>query len=418
MEQALYELPEGWEWRLVGEVGGFIRGVTYKKGDLVASKTPETVTLLRANNIQSNLDLSEVQLLPHHIVKAEKLLQKDDILFCMSSGSKHLVGKNVLITKDLGNYSFGAFCSVLRFTGGVYSAYFAQYFSSPQYKEALLPLSRGTGINNLKGKDLELLSIPLPPLNEQKRIIARLDALFTRIDAAITHLQQTLELTKALFASTLDQSISNRQIKITKPFIELAKFIDYRGKTPKKTTCGVSLVTAKNVRMGYINEEPREYIAEEDYEPWMTRGFPHVGDILFTTEAPLGNVALITRTDKFALAQRVICLQSLGSEYISPYLVHYMQSYEFVSMLEKGKTGSTVKGIKSSVLKKFDIPLPSIEEQHKIVSHLDALSERTRALEVATQEKLNDLTAFKASLLDAAFKGQLVTSPQAAKNVD
>jgi type I restriction enzyme S subunit len=89
----------------------------------------------------------------------------------------------------------------------------------------------------------------------------------------------------------------------------LAKFIDYRGRTPKKIESGVPLITAKNVRYGFISREPYEFISEEEYEGWMTRGFPRLGDILFTTEAPLGNVALIDINEKFALAQRVICFQ-------------------------------------------------------------------------------------------------------------
>lgn len=201
--------------------------------------------------------------------------------------------------------------------------------------------------------------------------------------------------------------IDKRKIILSKRFVELSKFIDYRGRTPQKTQGGVPLVTAKNVRMGYINEEPKEYISEGDYVPWMTRGFPKSGDLLFTTEAPLGNVAVIKREDKFALAQRVICLQCLSGEYLPPYLAYYMQSHEFLALLEKGKTGSTVKGIKSSVMKQFDIGLPGIDEQQRIIAHLDALAEHTQALEAETQDRLDHLTDLKSSVLDAAFRGQL-----------
>ena len=68
----------------------------------------------------------------------------------------------------------------------------------------------------------------------------------------------------------------------------LANFIDYRGKTPTKTASGIPLITAKNVRRGFINREPREFIADTAYDAWMTRGLPRMGDLLFTTEAPLG----------------------------------------------------------------------------------------------------------------------------------
>ena len=72
--------------------------------------------------------------------------------------------------------------------------------------------------------------------------------------------------------------------------ITALKFIDYRGKTPNKISKGIRLLTAKNVRPGYLKISPEEFMSEDEYLNWMTRGFPKKGDILFTTEAPLGNV--------------------------------------------------------------------------------------------------------------------------------
>ena len=69
-------------------------------------------------------------------------------------------------------------------------------------------------------------------------------------------------------------------------FENLFLFIDYRGKTPPKTNQGIPLITAKNIRMGYLNREPREYISEKTFKTWMTRGFPKIEDLFFTTEAP------------------------------------------------------------------------------------------------------------------------------------
>ena len=93
------------------------------------------------------------------------------------------------------------------------------------------------------------------------------------------------------------------------PLGDLFRFIDYRGKTPAKTISGRALITAKNVRPGRIDPEPAEYISDRTDHDWMTRGFPRFGDLLITTEAPLGNVAQIEEEPQFALAQRVIDLQ-------------------------------------------------------------------------------------------------------------
>ena len=87
------------------------------------------------------------------------------------------------------------------------------------------------------------------------------------------------------------------------------RLIDYRGRTPKKTDAGVKLITAKNVKLGYLQEKPEEFIAEDNYEVWMRRGIPNFGDVIFTTEAPLANVAQSNTYDKVAFAQRTIVIQ-------------------------------------------------------------------------------------------------------------
>src|SRR5690606_6594720 len=83
--------------------------------------------------------------------------------------------------------------------------------------------------------------------------------------------------------------------------------IDYRGKTPTKTRSGVPLITAKVVKNGRI-ETPNEFISYDDYDAWMRRGIPQAGDVLITTEAPLGEVAQLG-PEKVALAQRLIALR-------------------------------------------------------------------------------------------------------------
>lgn len=152
----------------------------------------------------------------------------------------------------------------------------------------------------------------------------------------------------------------------------LARFIDYRGRTPTKTSSGIPLITAKNVRSGFISREPQEFIAKNDYSSWMTRGFPRLGDLLFTTEAPMGNVALVNISEQFALAQRVICFQ-LHEISIGPFLKLAMMSPTFQRQLLEVATGMTATGVKSSRLKEMPVPLPPLAEQHRIVAKVDEL---------------------------------------------
>ncbi|ANO92264.1 restriction endonuclease subunit S [Escherichia coli] len=169
----------------------------------------------------------------------------------------------------------------------------------------------------------------------------------------------------------------------------LAKFIDYRGKTPHKKENGIRLITAKNIRKGYIDLNPEEFISEEDYISWMTRGFPKCGDILFTTEAPLGNAAIIDLDGKFALAQRSICFQWHTPE-ISPFMLIQILAIPFQSQLSDKSTGMTATGIKASKLKEIPVILPPYQEQIRIVSKVQELMSLCDQLE---QQSLASLDA-------------------------
>lgn len=167
---------------------------------------------------------------------------------------------------------------------------------------------------------------------------------------------------------------------------DLVLFVDYRGKTPAKLSEGIRLLTAKNVRKGEINLAPEEFLSEEEYHAWMTRGFPKAGDVLFTTEAPMGNAAVVKLTDRFALAQRVICFQSYGA-IDSSFLVLQILSTQFQVILDKNGTGVTAKGIKASKLKQLPIAVPPLAEQKRIVAKVEELMALCDRLEAQQQER-------------------------------
>ena len=171
---------------------------------------------------------------------------------------------------------------------------------------------------------------------------------------------------------------------------DCAKFIDYRGKTPPKRDKGIRLITAKNVKMGFIQRHPEEYIDPTVYDDWMTRGFPQVGDVLFTTEAPLGNVAQLDTDETVVIGQRLITLQP-DRERIDPAFLKYaLTSPGVQAELHSRATGATVQGIKAKLLKQIPIPLPPLEEQQRIVAVLDEAFEGLACARVHAEANLQN----------------------------
>ena len=163
--------------------------------------------------------------------------------------------------------------------------------------------------------------------------------------------------------------------------INLYNFIDYRGSTPTKIDTGVPLITAKNVKKGYIDYKIRDYISEEEYCTRQSRGISQRGDILFTTEAPLGNVALAD-LDQFSAGQRLITLQQYTTYPLinNNLVMYFMLSDCFQSQLIEQSTGTTVKGIKADKLKQLWIPVPPLQEQVRILAQLRKVLEACIAL--------------------------------------
>jgi len=183
----------------------------------------------------------------------------------------------------------------------------------------------------------------------------------------------------------------------------MAAIIDYRGKSPDKTTQGVPLVTAKIVKGGRI-ETPNEFIAEEDYDDWMRRGMPEAGDVVMTTEAPLGEIAQLDG-QQVALAQRLITLRGKPQVLDNTFLKFLMQSEFVQNQLKARSTGTTVLGIRQSELRKVSLVLPPYAEQRDIGAVLGALDDKIE-LNRRMNETLEALaqTIFKSKFVDAATK--------------
>ena len=297
--------------------------------------------------------------------------------------------------------------------------YVLQVLKLERFRDSIIP--------GLKREYTEIQHIPLITEEEQTQIVNFLDRKTGQIDELIRIKERQVELLREQRTTLINQVVTkglDPNVEMKPSGVEwigeipdswnavpltkyLESIIDYRGRTPEKTGSGRFLVTAKNIRNGQIDYKiSQEFTSEAEYQRIMTRGIPQIGDVLFTTEAPLGEVANVDDVS-IALAQRVIKFQP-KSERLNPYFLKYwILSYSFQSELHQYATGSTVLGIKASKLGLLKLNLPPLKEQKQIVGFLDRKTQQIDELISAEQRKIELLKEYRQSLISETVTGKI-----------
>ncbi len=376
----------------LGQVADLIRGITYKPSDVCHETAESAVACMRTKNVQEALDESDIVWIPDSLIRnPAKYLKLGDILVS-SANSWNLVGKGCWVPELKYPASAGGFISILRGNPDTVDLrYLYHWFVSPQTQAKLRSYSnRTTNISNLDHGRTLATEIPLPPLEEQRRIAAILDKAdrllqLSRTSIAILH--QTLEACFGDLSTTISEECVSKKLEEI-----LEVIIDYRGKSPEKTDEGIPLVTARLVKEGRILDAT-EFIAPEGYSKWMRRGMPKEGDVVFTTEAPLGQVAQIANPN-VALAQRLVLLRGNPKELDNTYLRFALQMKSVSDQIRKRATGSTVMGIRQKELRQVEIPLPDLAAQKDFARLALAIESKIQHL----RQREDFLKALKGSL--------------------
>jgi len=202
-----YLLP----WPLVplAVVARLIRGVTFSGAEAQDSPRPNHVPVLRAGNISDRLIVeSDLVWVPESRVGPEQRLRLGDIAICMSSGSAAVVGKTAALEQEWDG-CVGAFCAIIRPAGYADPRYLAAYLKGSQFTQWRKNQAQGANIQNLRGSELLLVPIPLPPLSEQQRIVEILQEGEEIRDLRAEAEAKTEELTSALFERTFGDPVRN-----------------------------------------------------------------------------------------------------------------------------------------------------------------------------------------------------------------
>ena len=267
----------------------------------------------------------------------------------------------------------------------------------------------------MKASTIKEHKIPLPPLGEQERIVEKLDALFRRIDAATARLNQILTHSKALFASALDSVFSTG----TWPNVNLPDLVQKDRYAIKRGPFGSALKKAFFVPEGYRVYEQKHaiqnrfdignyYISSEKFDELKVFSV-QPGDLIMSCSGTVGRIAEIPEGAEEGIINQALLKISLDRDVVNcEFFKYFMNRYVSSGSLDAQVKGAAIKNVASvKELKTIQIPLPPMEEQQRIVEHLDGLSSRIQHLGKMTRARLDHLVALKASLLDAAFRGQL-----------
>lgn len=254
-------------------------------------------------------------------------------------------------------------------------------------------LNKTVTIPSLTKSDLLNIKIKLPDIDEQQLVVDKL----IRIESVMEFRKQELNVLDNLIKARFVELFDGKYPEDT--LLNLCNIVDYRGKTPEKVEHGLPFITAKNVKMHHMTLEPREYISKETYDKVMVRGFPKEGDVVFTTEAPLGNVCRIPHFDtEFYIGQRIVTMQT---DALNPtYLEYALSDEEFVRKYMGKSSGSTVTGIRVRLLQQLTIPIPARTLQDEFSTFVNQVDKS----KVAVQKALDETQMLFDSLMQEYFR--------------
>lgn len=254
-------------------------------------------------------------------------------------------------------------------------------------------LNKTVTIPSLTKSDLLNIKIKLPDIDEQQLVVDKL----IRIESVMEFRKQELNVLDNLIKARFGELFDGKYPEDT--LLNLCNIVDYRGKTPEKVEHGLPFITAKNVKMHHMTLEPGEYISKETYDKVMVRGFPKEGDVVFTTEAPLGNVCRIPHFDtEFYIGQRIVTMQT---DALNPtYLEYALSDEEFVRKYMGKSSGSTVTGIRVRLLQQLTIPVPARTLQDEFSTFVNQVDKS----KVAVQKALDETQMLFDSLMQEYFR--------------
>jgi type I restriction enzyme S subunit len=325
------------------------------------------------------------------------------------------------------------------------------YMDSPQYWANIHDAEVGVGMANVNATKLGAILVPVPPSSAQEQLVELLDAASCLEQSAASHVRSATRKIDHFQQAVLSAAVSGRltadwreenesepvlpgpelsaQAKAhtsgapnTDDLIEIPstwswwpvesiteRVIDYRGRTPPSEASGpIPHVRTTQIRHGRIDWDTDRFVTEQVYNEYMTRGIPRRGDVLFTMEAPMADVGVVDRDERFSIAQRILLLRP-GDGLDSGFLSLALRSYPVRRAIEFRATGSGVLGIAYKRLRSVVVPKPPLGEQHEVVRRATELLGFADSVDQRVEFARQRVDRASKALLAKAFRGGLVS---------
>jgi type I restriction enzyme S subunit len=395
--QGPYDLPEGWKWTKLKNIAEIIMG-----------QSPPSITYNKEGKglpfYQGKADFGVLYPTPHvWCSEPNKIAEAGDVLISVRApvGPVNLCKERSCIGRGL---------AAIRPRNHVFNNFFLFYYLRSIENKWI---GKGSTFEAIKKKDLENLLIPLPPLEEQKRIVSRLDHLVSRAEEAKRLRKLAREEAEKIMHAALNKVFSKAEEEGWE-WVKLKELVLIEsGKRPKGGSTGTGIPSLGGEQLlptGKVNWEKLRYVPEDFFDT-LKKGKVKQGDVLVVKDgATTGKTAYVESLPfkKVAVNEHVFIVRSLDeSRLLNKYLFFVLFSEIGQKQIRDLFHGAAQGGITQRNVEEISIPLPTLDEQKRIIVYLDKLRETIVSIRGLQQKTEEELEKFVPSILDKAFRGEL-----------
>jgi len=404
-------VKKDWEIKKLGDVCDLQNGFAFKSSDYVEKSN---VMNFRMSQIRPDgtMDLyHNTKYLPEDYANkySDYLLSDGDVVIAMTdmASDPRILGRPTIVFTDgykvLLNQRVG---KLFKFDKNIYPKFLNYMLVSPSICDYYKSLGRGGLQLNISKQDILNASIPVPPLEEQKRIVKVLDEKFTHLETIKTNAQTNLQNAKDLFQSQLTKAFSNTTWEKAK--LEDIALDFSRGKSkhrPRNDKClfggDYPFIQTGDIRNAdkYVTDYSETYnetgLAQSKLWP--------AGTLCITIAANIAETAILS----FSCCFPDSVIGFIPNEKLTTVdFVYYLIQF-FKSELQNLSKGAAQDNLNLAKFENMNFPLPPLPEQKRIVKELDTLSEKVRQLQEIYTKQIANCDELKQSLLQKAFEGEL-----------